>query len=270
MAPSRRAVYVLLERLVRPVTDAFLAVAPEVAKEAVAVGVAPASRLAVVPSAIELSTIPDSPEPGVRSELGVAADVPLVGTVGRLDFQKAPLDFIRMAAHLRKSWPDARFVMVGEGELLDEARAEAERLGVDVVFTGYRSDASRVAAAFDVYVVSSVYEGLGRSLCEALASGRPVVATSVNGVVDVIEPGVTGLLAPPRNPLRLAECVSWLLENPAQAGALGDAGRERARALFDPAVMCDLIDRTYAGLLGSGTKLRQRDSSERPATLETE
>jgi glycosyltransferase involved in cell wall biosynthesis len=269
MTPARRSVYVLLERLVRPVTDAFLAVAPQVANEAVAVGVAPASRVSVVPSAVELSTIPDAPDPHVRDELGVAHDVPLVGTVGRLDFQKAPLDFIRMASHLGKSWPDARFVMVGEGELLDEARAESARLGVDVHFTGYRSDASRVAAAFDVYVVSSVYEGLGRSLCEALASGRPVVATSVNGVVDVVEPGVTGLLASPRSPRQLAECVSWLLDNPDQAKAMGEAGRERVRRLFDPALMCDLIDRAYMRLL-EPNPTGSAPSSDRRRSVRTE
>lgn len=249
MSPARRSMYVALERLVRPMTHAFLAVAPQVAREAVLMRVAPARRISVVPSAIELDAIPEVPDPRVRDELGVPVDAPLIGTVGRLDFQKAPLDFVRMAALVRVSCPSACFVMVGEGELLDEARAEANRLGVEILFTGYRPDAVRIAACFDVYVVSSLYEGLGRALCEALASGRPVVASSVNGVVDIVDPGVTGLLAQPRNPDDLARRVTWLLNHPEEAQKMGGAGRARVRALFEPALMCDLIQETYASLL---------------------
>jgi glycosyltransferase involved in cell wall biosynthesis len=250
MSPRRRSAYVTLERLVRPITDAFLAVAPQVAREAVEVRVARPGTVSVVPSAIELDRIPDGLDTGVRDELGLPHDVPVVGTVGRLDFQKAPLDFIRMAAGVSATHPRTRFVMVGDGELLKDARSEAERLGVDVMFTGFRPDAPTVAASFDVYVVASLYEGLGRALSEALASGRPVVATAVNGVVDVIEPGVTGLLASPGNPDELARNVAWLLDHPERALEIGAAGRTRARSLFEPAHMCALIERTYGRLLG--------------------
>src|SRR5207244_1231106 len=148
-----------------------------------------------------------------RAEFGIPEGVRVVGTIGRLDFQKAPLDFVRMAASVAHRRSDVRFVMVGEGSLRVEAEQEAARLGVDVVFTGHRADAPTIAASFDVFVISSLYEGLGRGLTEALASGRPVVATAVNGVPDLVEPGATGLLAPPAEPDRLAECVEWLLEH---------------------------------------------------------
>lgn len=250
MSWQRRHAYLTLERLVRPMTHQFLAVAPQVAREAVEKRLAPPGAVSVVPSAIELDRIPDRPDPRIRAQLGIPPDAPLVGTVGRLDFQKAPLDFIRMAALLTVSHPSARFVMVGDGTLLEAARAEAQSLGVDVIFTGVRADATVVAACFDVYVVSSLYEGLGRALSEALASGRPVVATAVNGVVDLVEPGSTGLLAPPADPEALAENVAWLLDHREEAACMGKAGRTRARALFEPAAMCALIEQTYARLLG--------------------
>jgi glycosyltransferase involved in cell wall biosynthesis len=227
-----------------------------VAREAVAVRMAPSASVVVVPSAVELDEIPYGPDQHIRAELGIPADVPLVGTVGRLDFQKAPLDFVRMAALVRASHPEARFVWVGEGDLLEEAQAEARRLGVDIVFTGYRSDAARIASSFDVFVISSLYEGLGRALSEAMASGRPIVATAVNGVVDIVEPGTTGFLAPPADPETLARHIVWLLRNPDAARRMGEAGRERARSLFDPALMCALIEQAYARLVGpapSGT-----------------
>jgi glycosyltransferase involved in cell wall biosynthesis len=250
MSPGRRWTYLALERLVRPITDAFVAVAPQVAREAVERHLVAPGAVTVVPSAIEIDDIPDQPDRQLRATLGVPEGVPLVGTVGRLDFQKAPVDFVRMAAHVAAACPRARFAMIGHGALLEEARGEARRLGVDVTFTGFRDDAARLAACFDVYVVSSLYEGLGRGLTEALASGRPVCATNVNGVVDLIEPGATGLLAPPRQPEALAKCVIWMLDHPAPARRMGAAGRERVRALFAPAVMCRRIEEIYAQLLG--------------------
>lgn len=124
--------------------------------------------------------------------------------------------------------------MVGEGPLLEAARAEATRLGVNVTFPGFRHDASRVSACFDVHVGSSLYEGLGRALCEAMASGRPVVATSVNGMVDIVETGSTQLLAAPRDPEGLARNVLWFLDRPEEARRVGEAGRARVRACSNP------------------------------------
>ena len=250
MGRRRRLFYVTLERLVRPLTDEFIAVAPEVAREAVERALVPPGAVRVAPSAVELETIATAPDPAIKTELGVPADAPLIGTVGRLDAQKAPLDFVRMAAQVARAVPRAQFAMVGEGPLLEQAKAEAARLAVPVIFTGFRSDAPRMAASFDVYVVSSLYEGLGRALTEALASGRPVVATAVNGVVDLIEPGSTGLLAPPADPAALAANVRWLLDHPDEARRMGEAGRERVRQLFAPARMCALIEESYARLLG--------------------
>jgi glycosyltransferase involved in cell wall biosynthesis len=250
MSRRRRRVYVSLERLVRPMTDAFLAVAPQVAREAVELRLTPPGRVRVVPSAVELDEIPSQGDPAIRVALGIPEDAPLVGTVGRLDFQKAPIDFVRMAAAVQRRHPEARFVWVGQGVLLAEACAEAERLGVRVNFPGFSRDAAKIAACFDVYVVSSLYEGLGRALTEAMASGRPVVATAVNGVVDLVHSGSTGLLAPPSDPDALAENVVWLLEHPTEATRIGEAARTRVRELFQPDVMCSLIEQTYAELLG--------------------
>jgi glycosyltransferase involved in cell wall biosynthesis len=231
-------------------THAFIAVAPQIAREALESRLARPGAVAVVPDAVELDKIPSGPDSRIRAELGISTDAPVIGTVGRLDFQKAPLDFVRMAASVAASYPQACFIWVGEGILLDEAKAEARRLGVDIMFTGFRPDAPRIASCFDVYVVSSLYEGMGMALSEAQASGRPAVATAVNGVVDIVVPGSTGLLAPPADPEALARNVVWLLDHPETARRMGAAARARALALFEPAVMCALIDQVYSRLLG--------------------
>jgi glycosyltransferase involved in cell wall biosynthesis len=239
-----------LERVLRPVTHGFVAVAPSVARDGVLARIAAPGRTDVAPSAVDLDAIPTDADPSVRLELGIPAGVPVVGTVGRIDAQKAPLDFVEMAALVTRLRRDVRFVMVGDGQLAAETRALADRLGVDLDLTGFRLDAARIASAFDVFVVSSLYEGVGRSVTEAMASGRPVVATAVDGVVDLVTPGSTGLLAPPRAPEALAACVGWMLDHPAEAARMGEQARERVRSLFAPERMCAVLDEVYSRLLG--------------------
>lgn len=255
LSRKRRLAYLLLDRLVRSFAHQYVAVAPRVAQEAVQNRLAPPGRVVVVPSAVALDDIPEDVDPTVRAELGIPEDAPVVGTVGRIVAQKAPLDFVRMCAAVRAVRPDVHFVMVGDATLEsagleEETRAEAERLDVPVHFTGFRADAPRIATGFDVYCVTSRYEGLGRSVTEAMASGRPVVATAVNGVPDLVEPGCTGLLAPPGDPLAMARTVLWMLDHPAEAVAMGAAGRERVRSHFSTDVMCGALDELYTDLLG--------------------
>ena len=250
LSPAVRWSYLALERSLRRVTHGFVAVAPRVARDAVESRVATPGRVAVIPSAVDLGAVPTDTVAGVRDALGIPASVPLIGTVGRLDPQKDPVTFVRMARLVADDRPDARFVWVGEGPLLGDARAEAVRLGVDVLFAGYRADAPRVASAFDVYVVSSLYEGVGRSLTEAMASGRPVVATAVDGVNDLVVPGTTGLLANPRDAAGLAGGVTWMLSHRRDAERMGARARTVVRSLFAQSVMCDGLDRVYRALLG--------------------
>ena len=250
MPPSRRRLYRRLERLVRDSTHAFIAVAPTLAREAVEQRLAPPDTVQVIPSAVELDAIPLGYDPAARRELDVPADRPLIGTVGRIDAQKAPLDFVRMAAAVHARHPEAAFVVVGDGPLADRARALAADLGVEVRFLGWRADAQRLVAGLDVFVISSLYEGLGRSLTEALAAARPVVATAVNGVPDLVEPGVCGLLAEPADPAGLARAVCWLLDHPGEAAALAAQGQARVREAFSPQQMCAAIDRCYRRQLG--------------------
>lgn len=255
LSRSRRMAYRLLDRSVRTFAHRYVAVAPRVAREAVEQRIAPPGRVTVVPSAVDLAQVPSVEDPDVRGELGLPAGVPVVGTVGRIVAQKSPLDFVRMCGHIHARRPDVRFVMVGDADLETasleaETHREAERLGVPIVFTGFRADAPRIASAFDVYVVPSLYEGLGRAVTEALASARPVVATAVNGVPDLVEPGVTGLLARPADPAGLAENVLWMLDHPIEAERMARQGRDRVRSHFGPQLMCRELDRVYADLLG--------------------
>lgn len=255
MGAPRRAAYLLLDRLVSRLAHRYIAVSPLVAREAVERRLARAGSIVVVPSAVGLDEIPAGPDTSVRHEFDIPDHVPVVGTVGRFCRQKAPLDFVRMAGRVKQVHPEVVFVMVGDATLESapleqQARDEARRLGVEVIFAGFRADAASIAAGFDVFVISSLYEGLGRALTEAMASGRPVVATAVNGVPDLVEPGATGLLAAPGDPAGLAADVVWLLDHPEEARRMGRQGRSRVLSFFDPSTMCAQLDQLYARLLG--------------------
>jgi len=265
MMPNRLWLYSALERMARPLTDAFVAVAPTVARDAIQARVAAPGRTDVAASAVDLAAIPYDRDPSARAELGIPPGDPVAGMVGRLDPQKAPLDFVRMAARVADLRPGARFVVVGDGELKPDMLRLARSLGVEVQFTGFRHDAARLASAFDVFVVSSLYEGVGRSVTEAMASGRPVVATAVDGLVDLVAHGATGLLAAPRDPAGLAARVVWLLDHPGEAARMGEQARDLVRALFTPERMCAVLDEIYSSLLGAAPPAPARGARRRRA-----
>jgi glycosyltransferase involved in cell wall biosynthesis len=250
MSRPRRTLYRSLERVTRPLAHRFLAVAPRVAQEAVEERLASPGRVEVVPSAVQLGDIPEEFDPAARALLGIPPETALVGTVGRIDTQKDPLGFVRMAAAIRVEHPDTSFVMIGDGPLAGEVRRLAADLDVEVTLTGARQDADRLVAGLDVFVITSLYEGLGRALTEALATARPVVATAVNGVPDLVEHGATGLLVAPADPGSAARAVGWLLDHPREAAEMGRQGCRRVRSTFAPEAMCGAVDACYRGLLG--------------------
>jgi glycosyltransferase involved in cell wall biosynthesis len=187
---------------------------------------------------------------GVREELGVGPTTPLVGTVANFRAEKAHGDLLRAAALVRRSVPDVRFVLVGQGPLEGQVRSEAERLGLGdtVIFAGFREDVPRVAAALDVFALSSRHEGLSIALMEAMALGRPPVVTSVGGLPELVTHDRNGLLVPPGDPGALAAGIVSVLEDPVLADRLGQAARRRA-ADFDIRTAIGRMEAVYGELL---------------------
>jgi L-malate glycosyltransferase len=175
----------------------------------------------------------------VRAELGLDPDTLVVGTVANLRAQKAYPDLLAAALDVVERLPDVRFGAVGQGPLEAEIRALHARLGLAdrLLLLGHRPDAVRVMAACDVFVLASLYEGLGVAVMEALALGLPVVATAVGGVPEVVDNGREGLLVPPRQPHALADALLSLLTDDERRGRMADAAARRGAALsIDTAV----------------------------------
>lgn len=187
---------------------------------------------------------------GVRQELGIPEDAPLVGTVANFRASKGHRILLDAAVRVRRAVPNVRFLLVGRGPLESDIRRRVRNLGLDrtVVFAGARDDAPRLAGAFDVFALSSVYEGLAIALIEAMALGRPAVVTRVGGLTEVVEHGKQALVVNPADPEALADAIVTLLQDADLRRQLGEAGRLRA-AEFDIRRAVRRHEEVYAGLL---------------------
>jgi glycosyltransferase involved in cell wall biosynthesis len=184
--------------------------------------------------------------------LSIPPDASVVGTVTRLSPQKAPLDFVAAAAQVAAQRPDVHFVVVGDGPLRAEVEAQIAAAGFTDRFhlTGLRRDVPDLLHSFDVFALTSLWEGLPRVLPQAMAAGLPIVATAADGNAEAVEDGVNGLLTPPGDPQALAEGVLRLLDDPALATQMSAAGRERADE-FGARKMVDDIAALYETLLAN-------------------
>jgi glycosyltransferase involved in cell wall biosynthesis len=238
-SPARRNAYLTVERRLGRITDLGLCVGTAVAVEAIRRRLLPPERVVTIGVPIDgeehgARAVPQAADPRARDRaralLGVGAGSLVVGAVGRLTYQKAPEDFVAALRALGRA--DVTGVWVGDGELAGHVRGLASAAGQDVVWAGDRADVAELLPGFDVFALPSRYEGLPTAIAEAMACGVPVVATAVNAVADLVEPGVTGLLVPPGRPEALASAIGHLLDAPARAATLARAARTRVGARY--------------------------------------
>ncbi len=210
--------YVGIERFLVRFTDCTLGVSAATVEEGLSRGIGSSDHYRVVRSGIDLAPFHESSgrRSEVRAELGVQPDTPLVGIVAEISAAKAPHDFLAIAQRVHEALPEARFVWAGTGPMKDEAQAEATRAGLDGVLTwlGQRDDVAPLYNALDVYLLPSHFEGLSRTVVEALCSGVPVVATRVGGHEEVLQHGNQGWLAASGDVNGLADHVLSLLKDP--------------------------------------------------------
>ncbi|MNX66217.1 putative glycosyltransferase EpsD [compost metagenome] len=209
-----------------------------------------AQRSRVIPNGIDPSRFRPDPlaRARLRQALGVAEGEPLIGLFGRLTRQKAQGVFLRAAAEVLAREPASRFMLVGDGEDRAALAALSAGLGLGgrLLMLGSRSDVPALLAATDVFVLPSLWEGLPIALLEAMACGVPVIASAVDGSVEVVQPGQSGLLVPPGEVAPLAEAILALIRTPALAARLSAAGRERVLALYPLSRMIAAIEALYA------------------------
>ena len=213
--------------------DCFIAASDAIRRMLVADGV-PADDTVTVHEGIDLDHVVAAPPVNVHEAFWLPHDSPVVGNVAALVPHKGQRHLIDAAALVVRELPDVRFVIMGEGELREhlDRLVREHHLEKHVRLPGFRTDVLGCLKSFDLFVMSSVSEGLGTSLLDAMACSKAVVATRVGGIPEVVHEGVTGLLVEPRDHRQLANAILELLRNHEQREHYGTAGFERVRERF--------------------------------------
>jgi glycosyltransferase involved in cell wall biosynthesis len=252
--PLRSSFFRLLERWLAARTTALIAVSPQVRDDLVALGIAPRERFAVIRLGIELGERVAAEQNGrdeSRRYLGIGPDRFAVGWIGRMTAVKRTDDVLVAFKRLRDEGVDAVLCMVGDGPDRPQLERRAHELGVvrDTLFLGYQEEVAPFYAAFDALVLPSSNEGTPVSAIEALAAGRPVVATRVGGVPDVVAEGEDGFLVEPGATDDLADRLAELARDPELRERMGEAGRQRVLPRYAVDRLVDDVDRLYRSLL---------------------
>lgn len=205
-----------------------------------------------------------SPE-AVETELGLESDELVVGTVGRLLERKGHFELVTAWARVLEREPNARLLLVGDGQDADAIQSQAEQLGctAQIEFMGTRRDIPSLLAAMDVFVFPSHFEGLPGAVIEAMAAGVPIVATPVDGTADLLDSYHTALFVPVEAPDALAWAITRLLEAPTLRDGLGEAARERARERYTVATMVEQFEALYREVGPCGTAGASQLSADR-------
>ncbi|NUN48478.1 MAG: glycosyltransferase [Candidatus Brocadiae bacterium] len=221
----KRTAYRALERVAGLWTTRLVCVTEEEKRQALEAGLAPEERLVVLPNALKIEECePSKPRAEVRAALNIPQHAPLLAMIGRLDAPKDPFTLVRAAHRLA---PDVHVLFAGEGRQKEEVRALARELRMEnrVLLPGHRTDPIDLAAAADIAVLSSRWEGLPFALLEAMAVSRPVVASDVSGCRDALGESGAGILVTPGDPDTMARALGKLIADPRARATMGAAGR---------------------------------------------
>jgi glycosyltransferase involved in cell wall biosynthesis len=246
-SPAATRVFIGMERLAARWTDRIVTLTDAEAAQHLAHGIGRRAQFVTIPSGVDLENIASA----VPARL--ASHGPVIGTVGRLTSIKGHQHLIDAVPEILRRCPAAHVVLVGDGELRQALAERTHRLGVDshVIFTGYREDISALIAGMDVFVLPSLNEGMGRVLIMAMALGKPIVASRVGGVPELLGQGEAGLLVPPADSRALADAICTLLADPVRVKTFGEAGRRRA-PVYSADAMVRALARLYREVLSDG------------------
>jgi len=260
MSARKRGFYVAMEKLAARLTDAMIVVSPKDIDKGLAQGIGKREDYTVIRSGIELERFghPQVPPAEMRQQLGIPLDALVVGCVGRLSEQKAPLDLVEAFARIIQEVEAKQsgvlapviLVLVGDGLLREDVEQRLQELGIadQTILTGLRRDVPELMAMFDLFVLSSLWEGLPRVLPQAMATGLPIVCTGADGSSEAVTDGENGFVVPRGEPAALAEKALLLLADADLRQRMGAEGRRRAPE-FGAAKMMWEIDQLYQRLL---------------------
>ena len=252
--------FLVAERAAARITDRMVALTEAEKRDYISYSVLPEKRIITIHSGVDLApflSVRVNRDAMMRS-LGLNPADLVVGTVGWLLPIKGPDILLRAMALVWPEFPRVSLVFVGKGDMEGELKQAAIRMGVSgkVVFAGWRDDIPEILQVLDVFVLASLNEGMGRVIVEAMASGKPVVASRAGGIQDLVREGETGFLSAPGHAGELGAHILRLLKDPELRRRMGEAGRRTAHE-FSAEKMVEKTEALYTALLGgAGTRER--------------
>ena len=243
MAPWKRRLIIWVEKVLgRCCTDMLFTQSSEDQETAIRAGIANEGKIIWIGNGVDVSAFRVECDPAVRAGLGLSPNDKVVGFVGRLVREKGVEELLKAMGQVIKEIPEAKLLVVGDTLASDRDRRTTERLQeliqrnnleATIKFTGFREDIPELLAIMDLFVLPSHREGMPRSILEAMATGKPVVATNIRGCREEVVHGETGYLVPVNDPDKLAEAIIGILSDRVLAERMGEAGRQRAVDFFD-------------------------------------
>ncbi len=248
----RRSLYIILERISATYTDRLIAVSELNVEKGLNDKIGKRHKYSVIRSGIDLDKFrrSDIDVNYEKKKWNINPSGKVVGSVTRFFPQKSPYDFIRMANEILKNYNNTTFVLVGDGPLRDtiESLIADFKISNKVILTGFRSDIPELLSMMDIFVLTSLWEGLPRVLLQAMVMGIPIVATQVDGVPEAVMHGQNGFLVPPRDFHALAERTLQLIQNPTLVKKMGEAGKKMVDPEFCIKEMVRKTEELYENL----------------------
>lgn len=250
----RRRLFIACERRAARWCDALISISQPMIDWAEQEHIAPGHTIEKIYSGIAVEDFAKAePDPAIRAAAGWTADDFLVGFFAKLWAGKGHADALQALARVRRDEPRLKLLIVGEGPLENSLRAQvaALELAGSVHFAGFRTDIPALTAACDICILPSYFEGMGRVVLEGMAAGKPVIASHVGGIVELIRDGETGLFINPGRPAELADALLRLVREPALRDRLGRAAQQAVSSRFSAQTMVDQLVAVYDRLPGS-------------------
>ena len=255
--------FILLERWTARITNAIVTLTPQEKEDHLRFRIAPKDKFTVVHSGVDLGTFLASlSRPAeTKAVLGIPPEMTVVGTVGRLTAVKGQEVLIRAASELIRQGENIFLLLLGDGELRRDLEELTIRLDIagHVRFLGWRPDVPRIMAVCDIFCLPSRNEGMGKVLVEAMAMGKPIIASDIGGIKDIVRSGENGLLIPAGDAAAWTEAIGHLCRDPERRRRMGDAGRRMAPR-YSSEEMIKMIDELYGKLLSEKHIVRSLNS----------
>jgi glycosyltransferase involved in cell wall biosynthesis len=255
--------FILLERWTARITNAIVTLTSQEKEDHLRFHIAPEDKFTVIHSGVDLGTFRASlSQPAeTRAVFGIPLEMIVVGMVGRLTAVKCQEVLIRAASELIRQGENIFLLLLGDGELRRDLEELTIRLDIagHVRFLGWRPDVPRIMAVCDIFCLSSRNEGMGKVLVEAMAMGKPIIASDIGGIRDIVRSGENGLLVPVGDVAAWAEAIARLCRDQERRRRMGDAGRQMA-SRYSSEEMIKMIDELYGKLLSENHIVRSLNS----------